>query len=297
MRILVTGKTGQLATALVERATRRDATVVPVGRPEFDLAQTAPFQEIIRDLRPDVIVSAAAYTAVDRAEAEPERAHLINGAGPAALSAEATKFGIPVIQISTDYVFDGTKRQPWTENDSPNPINVYGASKLAGEQSVLAASPDNIVLRVGWLYSPFGVNFVKTMLRLAKEKKSVRVVADQIGGPTSALDVADAILEIATNLQQGNADQRLSGIFHVAPTGTASWADLAKEIFSWLNAQGGPEVAVEEISTAEYPTAAKRPANSRLDSKKLAAVHNLRLPDWRTSLPPVLQRLCLKGFS
>lgn len=291
MRILVTGKTGQLATALVERANRTGATVVPVGRPEFDLAQPAPLRDIIGELRPDVIVSAAAYTAVDRAEAEPERAHLINGAGPAALSAEAAKLGIPVIQISTDYVFDGTKRTPWTENDSPNPVNVYGASKLAGEKAVLAASPHNIVLRVGWLYSPFGLNFAKTMLRLAKEKKSVRVVADQIGGPTSALDVADAILEIATNLQEGNADQRLSGIFHVAPNGTASWADFAKEIFSWLNAKGGPEVAVEEISTAEYPTAAKRPANSRLDSKKLAAVHNLRLPDWRTSLPPVLERL------
>ena len=292
MRIVVTGRTGQVVQALVERtADRGDTVVCPIGRPEFDLARPAPWREMLAALRPDVIVSAAAYTAVDRAESEPALAHRVNADGPRALAAEAAALGVPVIQISTDYVFNGRTAEPWREDDRPDPISVYGASKLAGETAVREADPGNIVLRVGWIYSPFGTNFVRTMLRLAGERDVLRVVGDQMGGPTSAFDIADGILKVAHNILAEPGRHDLRGVFHMGPAGTASWADLAREICAWLAAHRGRRISVEEITSADYPTAARRPLDSRLDSGRLAHIHHHRLPDWRASLAPVLERL------
>lgn len=291
MRIVVTGKTGQVARSLLERGPGFGATVETVGRPELDLAEAPASTALIAAARPDLIVSAAAYTAVDKAESEPDLAHAVNAEGPRALAEAARQLGVPVIHISTDYVFDGSKPTPWTEQDTPAPISVYGASKLAGEAAVLGASPGNIVVRVGWIYSPFGSNFVKTILRLAGERDGLRVVADQTGGPSSALDIADGLLTMARNVLAEPDRTDLRGLFHMAPDGTATWADLAGEICAWLGANRGRHVAVEKITTADYPTPARRPSNSRLDSRRLAAVHGYRMPHWRDSLPLVLERL------
>jgi dTDP-4-dehydrorhamnose reductase len=291
MRIVVTGKKGQLAQSLMERAAAFDATVVTIGRPELDLADAGSPVALLAAEQPDLIVSAAAYTAVDKAESEPILAHAVNGDGPRALADAAAALGIPVIHISTDYVFDGSKPEPWTEEDTPAPVSVYGASKLAGEKAVLAASRGNVVVRIGWVYSPFGANFAKTILRLAGERDVLRIVSDQTGGPSSALDIADGVLTMARNVHADPDRTELRGLFHMAPQDTATWADLAEEICAWLAANRGRHVAVERITTADYPTAAQRPANSRLDSRRLAAVHGFRMPPWRASLPSVLERL------
>jgi dTDP-4-dehydrorhamnose reductase len=291
MRIVVTGKTGQLAQSLDERGPLFGAHVIRFGRPEFDLADATRGLDLLAALRPDLIVSAAAYTAVDKAESEPELAHAINAEGPRMLANAAAALGVPVIQISTDYVFDGLKSAPWTEGDKTAPVSVYGASKLAGEQAVLAAAPRNVVIRVGWVYSPFGSNFAKTILRLAGERDMLRVVADQVGGPSSALDIADGVLTVARNLLSKPDRDDLCGVFHMGAGGEATWADFASEICSWLGAHTGRTIIVEGITTAEYPTKARRPANSRLDSSRLAAIHGFRMPPWRDSVAPVLQRL------
>ena len=291
MRILVTGKTGQLAQSLAERGPDANATVILLGRPEFDLAEPTSPTELLAAHRPDLIVSAAAYTAVDTAESEPERAHAVNAEGPRRLAASAAALGIPVIHISTDYVFEGSNPHPWTEDDPTGPLGVYGASKLAGEQAVLAASPDNIVLRVAWVYSPFGANFAKTILRLARERDELRVVGDQIGTPTSALDIADGVLRVARNIMDQPARREFRGLFHMGSAEATSWAGFARGICQWLQDHSGRSVIVHDITTADYPTKARRPANSRLDSQRLATIHGVTLPSWQSSLPPILERL------
>jgi dTDP-4-dehydrorhamnose reductase len=291
VRIVVTGREGQVVRSLLELAKDREAQVVPLGRPDLDLAGTAtPIVAAIEAARPDLIVSAAAYTQVDKAEAEPELAYAVNEAGPRALARAAHNLQIPLIHLSTDYVFDGSKSSPYTEDDEPRPAGVYGASKLAGEKAVLAEHDDSVVLRTAWVYSPFGSNFVKTMLRLARDREEISVVADQRGNPTSALDIADGILKIATNLCDGG-DPRRRGIFHMTGAGEASWAEFAEAIFAASKEAGGPAAVVRRIAAAEYPTAAKRPANSRLESTKLAEAHGVRLPPWQSSLKQVIIRL------
>ena len=293
MRIVVTGKAGQIAQSLIERAPSHGATVIAIGRPEFDLADANPavIETLLSAAQPDVIISAAAYTAVDKAESEPAIAHAVNARGPQILCQAAADMGIPVLHISTDYVFDGSKPDAWTEEDTPAPRTAYGASKLAGETAVLAASRENIIVRVGWVYSPFSANFAKTILRLAGERDRLRIVADQIGGPTSALDIADGILTMARNIHAAPTRSSLRGLFHMAPPDTGTWADFAEAICDWLRANGKRDVAVDRITTADYPTPARRPANSRLNCNRLAAIHEVRLPSWRASLPIVLQRL------
>jgi len=291
MRIVVTGKKGQLAQSLLERAPLFEATVVTVGRPELDLAYARPAVDLLAAAAPDVIVSAAAYTAVDRAESEPALAHAVNGRGARTVAEAAAALGVPLIHISTDYVFDGTKSGPWTEEDTPSPVSVYGASKLAGERAVLTTSSGNIVVRIGWVFSPFGANFAKTILRLAGERDVLRVVSDQTGGPSSALDIADGVLTMARNVCAAPDRADLRGLFHMAPPEPATWAEFAEEICAWLAAKRGRHVTVEPITTADYPTAARRPANSRLDARRLALHHGFRMAPWRTSLPPVLERL------
>ena len=298
MRIVVTGgPDGQVLLSLAERGGAAGHEIVAVGRPELDLAgDEDAIGRVIEQAKPDIVVSAAAYTAVDKAESDRDLAFAINGSGAGAVAKAAGRLGVPVIHLSTDYVFDGSKPTPYTEEDVPNPVSVYGASKLAGEEAVLAASRNAVILRTAWVYSPFNANFVKTMLRLAGGRDEVGVVADQRGNPTSALDIADAILAVATNLTESD-DPGLRGVFHMTGQGEASWADFAERVFTTSAAAGGPEARVRPISTSDYPTPARRPVNSRLDSTKLYETHKVRLPDWRSSTDEVVRRLVEEGQS
>jgi len=288
--MVVTGRQGQIVRSLLERAST-GLDIVSLGRPELDL--TAPADAIasaIEDARPDVLVSAAAYTQVDKAESEPDLAFAVNGRGPRALARAARGLGIPLVHLSTDYVFDGSKPEPYIEEDETRPTGVYGTSKLAGERAVLEEHSNSAVLRTAWVYSPFGTNFVKTMIRLAGDHQEVSVVADQRGNPTSAVDIAHGIVRVATNLAAGN-DPEQRGIFHMTASGEASWAEFAEAIFGASAEAGGPIATVRQIATADYPTAARRPANSRLDSGKLRRIHGVSLPDWRPSMKEVVNAI------
>ena len=292
MRIAVTGRNGQVAMALMERGAAAGHEVIPIGRPEFDLAETSDATVVFAAARPDVIVSAAAYTAVDKAECESDLAFAINGRGAGRVAAAAAALGVPVIHFSTDYVFDGSSPAAWEEDDPVAPLGVYGASKLAGENAVFDSGAVAVVLRIAWVHSPFGANFVKTMLRLSETRDHVAVVADQIGAPTSAFDIADGLLTVAGNLLARPEDRSLTGVFHMGAGGPdAVWADFAEVIFSGAAARGHNAPVVDRIPTTAYPTPAKRPARSRLASGRLAKVHGVVLPDWRVSLERVLDRL------
>lgn len=284
MRIAVTGRTGQVVQSLLARAETAGVTVIPVGRPELDLAQPDGVRHALGAVEPDCIVNAAAYTAVDKAETEPELALRINGEGAGAVAAAAAALGVPLIQISTDYVFDGMAARPWRESDATAPLSAYGRSKLAGEEAVMASGADWTILRTAWVYSPHGANFVKTMLRLAETRDEIGVVADQLGSPTNALDLAETIIAMAKALVARPGEASLRGVFHAAGTGEASWADLAEAVFAASAALGGPSARVRRIATTDYPTPARRPSNSRLDCSLLTARHGLRLPPWQDSV-------------
>lgn len=291
MRIVVTGREGQVVRSLIERAATHDVEVVALGRPVLDLSSDAgAIASAITNVAPDVIVSAAAYTLVDRAESEPELAFAVNERGARAVAKAAASIAVPLIHLSTDYVFDGSKPEPYSEDDPPAPKSVYGASKLAGERAVQQEHRNVAILRTAWVYSPFGTNFVKTMLRLASNHDELGVVGDQNGNPTSALDIADGILRVAANLCR-STDVSRRGIFHMAASGDASWAEFAEAIFACCRQAGAPVALVKHIASAEYPTRAERPQNSRLYSAKLERTHGVRLPDWRSSLPNVVSRL------
>lgn len=291
MRIVVTGQQGQIAQALAERGAVAGVEIVRLGRPRLDLAGDP--SQIISALvasRPEVIVSAAAYTAVDKAESEPDAAFAVNERGAAAVAQAASQLRVPLIYLSTDYVFDGAKNAPYVECDEPRPNTVYGRSKLAGERVSLAASGNCAVLRTAWVYSPFAANFVKTMLRLAEGRDEVDVVRDQQGNPTSALDIADGIVTVARHLVSDPAD-RLRGIFHMAGEDEADWASFAQAVFRESAERGGPKARVRPILARDFQTLAKRPANSRLDGRKLATAHGVQLPSWKASLPAIVARL------
>lgn len=291
MRIAVTGREGQVVSSLLERGTDEGHEIIAVGRPGLDLAHPETVAPALTAIRPDVIVSSAAYTAVDKAESESELAYAINALGAGAIAEAARTMGIPLVHISTDYVFSGLDDRPYAESSATEPAGVYGASKLAGETAVLGTYGDNsAILRTAWVYSPFGANFAKTMLRLASEREEVSVVADQFGNPTNALDIAAGILRVAENLA-ASSDGTLRGVFHMTATGEASWADFAEAIFAASQAHGGPFARVKRITTAEYPTPAVRPANSRLDCSLIRDVHGIILPDWRKSANEVVARL------
>jgi dTDP-4-dehydrorhamnose reductase len=291
MRIVVTGKSGQVATALAEKAAERGVTLIAVGRPEFDLAHADQGMDAIVAARPDVIVSAAAYTAVDKAESDVDMASAVNASGPAALGQFAAQLRVPIVHLSTDYVFDGSKSEPYVESDPTNPLGVYGATKLVGEHAVALATANHAILRTAWVYSPFGANFLKTMLRVGAERPQLRVVDDQVGNPTSALDIADAVLTVAQNLHVRPDESDLRGIFHMTGSGEGSWADFATEIFAASRALGGPNAEVARITTADYPTPARRPANSRLRCDRLAHIHGIVMPAWQTSTRTAVARL------
>jgi dTDP-4-dehydrorhamnose reductase len=290
MRITVTGRAGQVVCAMLERAPA-DIAVTALGRPALDLARLDTIAPAIAASRPDIVVNAAAYTAVDQAESEADTAMLVNGAAAGAVAEAAAGLGVPVIQLSTDYVFDGTLERPYREDDRVAPISVYGASKLAGERAVAAATANHAILRTAWVYSPFGRNFVRTMLRLAETRHEIGVVADQAGSPTNALDIADAVVAVARNLVGWPQDEGLRGVFHMSAQGHAVWADVAEAIFAERAAAGAGRVAVRRIATRDYPTPARRPANSRLDCAKLTDIHGVTLPEWRGSLAGCVRRL------
>ena len=291
MRIAVTGTTGQIATALIERGGAAGHEVIAIGRPQLDLCAPETVRGALAAAAPDVIVSAAAHTAVDRAESEADLAFAVNRDGAGAVALAAAALGVPLVHISTDYVFDGALDRPYRESDATGPTGVYGASKLAGEQAVLDAwGRNSAILRVAWVYGPSGANFMKTMLRLAGERDEIAVVADQTGNPTSALDIADGIVRVADNLR-ASPDPALRGLFHMTAQGEASWADFAQAIFAASAPLGGPAAAVRRIASADYPTAAARPANSRLDCRHIAHTHGVTLPHWRDALGGVAARL------
>ncbi|MDP3407476.1 dTDP-4-dehydrorhamnose reductase [Bosea sp. (in: a-proteobacteria)] len=290
MRITVTGHSGQVVRAMGERAPQ-GVSVTALGRPELDLERLETIAPAIRASRPDVVVNAAAFTAVDLAESQDETARLVNGAAAGEVAKAAAALGVPVIQISTDYVFDGRLDRPYREDDPVGPISAYGRSKLEGERAVAAATGNHAILRTAWVYSPFGRNFVRTMLRLAETRDSVAVVADQSGCPTSALEIADAIFTVARNLTESPDKAALRGIFHMGAQGAAVWADIAEAIFAERERLGCSPVRVERIATADYPTPAQRPANSRLDSARLAAIHRVTLPPWQDALRSCVRRL------
>lgn len=291
MRIAVTGREGQVVRALVERGAAAGHAVIPLGRPTLDLTAGAEsIRHTLAAAAPDVIVSAAAYTAVDRAESEPELAFAINASGAQSVAAAARAIGVPLVHLSTDYVFDGAKTAPYVESDATGPSGVYGASKLAGEGLVLAAQPNSAVLRTAWVYSPFAANFVRTMLRLAETRDELNVVADQHGNPTSALDIADGIIAVAANLVAGREPGQ-RGIFHMTGDGEATWAEFAQCVFEVSAAINGPTATIRPITTADYPTTAARPFNSRLDCGLIEQRHGVRLPDWHGAMRVVVTRL------
>jgi dTDP-4-dehydrorhamnose reductase len=290
LRLVVTGSQGQVVRALTERGPVMDVDVVALGRPGLDLLQPAKIFGALEAAKPDVVVSAAAYTAVDLAESNAAEAQAVNGVGAGEVARAAARLGAPVVHLSTDYVFNGALDRAYREDDPTGPIGEYGRGKLAGELAVAAANPDHAILRTAWVYSPFGKNFVRTMLNLAATREEISVVADQHGSPTSAHDIADGVIKAARNLK-ADAAPGMRGVFHMTARGEATWAEFAEAIFAWSRDAGGPFARVRPIPTSAYPTPARRPANSRLDNAKLAREHGVSLPHWREALAVCMARL------
>lgn len=297
LRFVVTGVSGQVVQSLIEKGRDySDLEVLSLGRPYLDLTDTDSIAGVVRAASPDIIVSAAAYTDVDRAEGDPATAYAVNSRSPQALARAAKAMDIPIIHLSTDYVFDGTKSIPYVESDKATPLGIYGQSKLEGERLVIEATDNHAILRTAWIYSPFGRNFVRTMLHNADRRDELAVVADQFGNPTSALDFATAIICVGRKLLASDFGE-LRGIFHLAGTGEASWAEFAEEIFRISATMGGPFAAVRRISTADYPTVARRPENSRLSCQLIQQRHGVSLPDWKVSMQETVRRLVQKQVS
>lgn len=282
MKLLVFGATGQVATELARRA--GDVGLDIAGRDRADFTDPAACAALARDTDADAIVNAVAYTAVDRAESEPELAELVNGTTPAAIAVAAAARGLPLVHISTDYVFDGSGLQPWSVDSPTAPLGAYGRSKLTGEHGIRAVGGPHVILRTSWVFSAHGNNFLKTMLRLGAERDRLTIVADQVGGPTPAADIADACLAIARQLA---AEPGKSGTYHFAGAPETSWAGFAREIF----ARAGLGCEVADIPSSAYPTPAARPLNSRLDCSLTESVFGIAQPDWRAGVADVLRDL------
>ncbi len=293
MSILVTGGAGQLAQAL---ARARPGGLSVVGRPAFDFDRPETLAQAVLAARPTLVINAAAYTAVDAAEADGAAARRANTEGPGLLAEACAEAGAQLIHVSTDYVFDGCKGAPYTEADATSPTGIYGATKLDGERAVLAALPGAVVLRTSWVYARAGRNFVLTMLGAARRMQTLRVVADQRGCPTNADDLAAATLGVADRLLSasagGTAGQGLGGIYHAAGSGETTWHGFATAIFAEAGRHGWPVPTIEPIATSDWPTPARRPADSRLDCARLERVFGVRLPQWRDSLAPAVASIC-----
>lgn len=279
MRVLVFGRTGQVARELA-RAAPGGAAPVFLGREEADLGQPETCASAIRAARPAVVINAAAWTAVDKAETQEQAATIVNAAAPGAMARACADLGIPFLHVSTDYVFDGGGALPFKPSDATRPMNAYGRSKLAGERAVSEACADALILRTSWVVSAHGANFVTTMLRLGAERELLRVVADQIGGPTPAADIAAALWTCADAMKQGAA----GGIHHFSGAPDITWAGLARAVMKGA----GLACRIEDIPTAAYPTPAARPANSRLDCRSFEAAFGIRRPDWQAGLRKII---------
>jgi dTDP-4-dehydrorhamnose reductase len=280
MRVLMFGRTGQVATEVARRLPE-GWTLTALGREAADLADPAACAAAVHDA--DVVLNAAAWTAVDRAEAEEAAARVVNAEAPGAMARAAAARGVPFLHVSTDYVFDGSGTAPFAPDAPTAPLGAYGRTKLAGEAAVRAAGGRHVILRTSWVFSAHGANFVRTMLRLGRERGAVRVVADQTGGPTPAAAIADALLAIAAAMRDGAA----GGTYHFSGAPDVTWADFARAIF----AEAGLAVPVTDIATADYPTPARRPANSRLDCTTLQRDFGIPRPDWRAGLREVLREV------
>jgi dTDP-4-dehydrorhamnose reductase len=291
IRIAVTGRKGQIARALSEAGPSLGVEIINLGLPQLDLASPDTVFPALTGAAPDIVVNAAAYTAVDQAERESEIAYAVNGRGAGVVAEASRILGVPVIQLSTDYVYDGYKSGAYLEEDIVAPGTVYGGSKLAGEKAVAEATDDHVVLRTAWVYAPYGKNFVRTMLALAENRDEVRVVDDQVGSPTYAPDIAVAIVGISRNLLETPSEPLLRGVFHLAGSGQTSWAGFASAIFDVLASKGLRRPILTPIASSEYPTPARRPGNSQLDCAKLLRLHGIELPSWRDSLAICLERL------
>lgn len=286
MRVLVVGAQGQVARSLVERAGNSPKIeIAAAGRSELDLEQPGSGAKAIADFAPDLVINAAAYTAVDQAESEPDRAFRINAEGAGELAAAAAAVNAPIIQISTDYVFDGSAAEPYDESALPDPLNVYGRSKLAGEEQVRVANPRHVIVRTAWVYSPFGRNFAKTMVNAARSRDMLTVVDDQKGSPTSSLDLADALLHMIER------ELPLGETYHIAGTGSTSWCGFAQAIMAECRKLGLPAADVRPIASAEWPTDARRPVNSALNSCRFERDFGYSMPPWEESLPEIVHRL------
>jgi dTDP-4-dehydrorhamnose reductase len=290
VKILVTGREGQLARGLVEAAEGNGVQLISVGRPALDLADEKAVAALVSRERPDVVVNAAAYTAVDKAESEPALANAVNALGAEHVARACAAHSIPIIHISTDFVFDGTGDVPYRETDPTGPVNAYGRSKLEGEARVAEACERHVILRTAWVHSPWGGNFVKTMLRLATERPAINVVDDQQGSPTYAPHLAEVVLAIAHRVA-ADPPAKPWGIYHAVGAGETTWFGLACEIFRTAAEHGLPTAQVAAIATADYPTPARRPANSRLNCDRLRRSFGLELPDWRIGVQACVARL------
>jgi len=289
-KVLVVGRSGQVAQSLAEAAlSAAHRNLVCLGRDACDIGDRESVRAAVHSHEPDVIVNAAAYTAVDQAETDADAAFLINEQGPRFLAEAAAEHSIPLIHLSTDYVFDGRAAEPYAVDAPTKPLGVYGASKLAGEKAVEASGASAVILRTAWVYGAYGKNFLKTMLRVAEGRDELGVVDDQRGAPTSSHDIARVILHVAdVLLEQGRP---VAGTYHLVADGEATWADFAEAIFAESERHGGPTAIVNRITTADYPTPAARPAYSVLDSQSLKTTFGVELPYWTAPIESVVQRV------
>ena len=292
-RVLIVGSAGQLGCEL-QKSFAGFGPIVAVDRESVDLADAAQTRALVRRAAPDVILNAAAYTAVDRAEAEAGLANLINAQAPRVLAEEAQARGAIFVHYSTDYVFDGGKRDPWLETDTPNPLNVYGSSKLAGEQAIAAVGGKFLIFRTSWVYGPHGKNFLLTMLRLGQQRERLSIVDDQYGAPTTAIDLARVTHSVVQGIvaNRFGEPRQWAGLYHTTNGGAVSWCGFAKAIFARAHELLGTKVpALDPIATKDYPPPAKRPRNSILSNAKLRERFGIRLPEWEDALEEVMQIL------
>jgi len=290
VKLLVIGKSGQVAQALAACDGLGGTDVVALGRPDVDLVKLETLRAALQNQNPDVVINAAAYTAVDQAEREPRQAFAINETGAGNVATVCAEQRCPLIHISTDYVFDGSKQTPYCEADPVAPLGVYGQSKAAGEQRVAETCPHHVILRTAWVHSPHGSNFIKTMLRLATERLEISVVNDQVGSPTYAPHLADAILAVAENIFRLKAHTSW-GIYHAAGHGEASWYDVAQKTFDVAASVGGARAKVHPIPASDYPTPARRPANSRLNCESLKQSFAITMPEWELGVEACVRQL------